>query len=100
MLKYILAASLILSSAIALPAHAEDSSTHYVCTNNRDSSLTLRRGPGKGYKQVRQIPTGNGIRQIDSRTTGDGFTWYKIAYKGSIGWVRSDYVCNYEGGPG
>jgi uncharacterized protein YraI len=96
--KFVLAASLILSSAVAFPTHAEDSSTHYVCTNTRDSSLTLRRGPGKGYKQVRQIPTGTGINFLDSTTSGDGFTWYKVSYRGNIGWVRSDYVCAYEGG--
>jgi uncharacterized protein YraI len=95
MLKYILAASLILSSAVALPAHADDGGVTYrVCTNNSNSSLTLRRGPGKGYNQIRQIPTGRGINFIDSTTSGDGFTWYKISYKGSIGWVRSDYVCS------
>jgi uncharacterized protein YraI len=98
MFKFILAASLILSSAIALPAHAEDNTSHYVCTNSSDSSLTLRRSPSKRSSQIRQIPSGEGIRFIDSRTSSDGFTWYKIAYRGSIGWVRSDYLCSYEGG--
>jgi uncharacterized protein YraI len=98
MFKFILAASLILSSAMAFPTHAEENSTHYVCTNSRDSGLTLRHGPGKGYKQIRQIPSGKGISFIDSATSGDGFAWYKVSYRGSIGWVRSDYVCAYEGG--
>jgi uncharacterized protein YraI len=97
MLKFVLAVSLILSSAIALPAHAEDTN-HYVCTNNSNSSLTLRRGPGKGYNQIRQIPTGRGVNFIESRASGDGFTWYKVSYKGSIGWVRSDYVCTHGDG--
>jgi uncharacterized protein YraI len=99
MFKFILAASLILSSAVALPAHAgAESNTHYVCTNSSDSSLTLRRAPNRKSKQVRQIPTGEGISLIDSRTSSDGFTWYKVSYENSVGWVRSDYVCAYEGG--
>jgi uncharacterized protein YraI len=99
MFKFVLAASLILSSAVALPAHAgAESNTHYVCTSSSDSSLTLRRAPNRKSKQVRQIPTGGGISFIDSRTSSDGFTWYKVSYAGSVGWVRSDYVCSYEGG--
>ncbi|AFZ00931.1 SH3 domain-containing protein [Calothrix sp. PCC 6303] len=106
MFKYIVAASLILSSAAALPASAEEMGpgigrisrssngyTAYVCTNNTSSSLTLRTGAGKDYNQIRQIPHGRNIQVLDSTGSRDGFRWFNVSYRGNSGWVRSDYVC-------
>jgi uncharacterized protein YraI len=106
MFKHLMAGALILSSAMTLPAHAEEigpgvgrlsrsSSGYaaYVCTNNRNGSLSLRTGAGKGYSQIRQIPYGKNIRVLDSTDGDDGFRWFNVSYRGNSGWVRSDYVC-------
>jgi uncharacterized protein YraI len=105
MLKYLMAGALILSSAAALPASAEEMGpgigrisrssvyTGYVCTNNRNSTLTLRTAAGKGYREIRQIPYGRNVQVLDSTDGGDGFRWFNVSYRGSNGWVRSDYVC-------
>lgn len=92
MFKIILAGALILSSA-ALPASAEYRSELSVCTHDSDGSLTLRSGPGKSYEEMRQIPRGKTVQELDT-TSGDGFQWSKVAYRGNTGWVRSDYLCN------
>jgi uncharacterized protein YraI len=104
MFKLFMASALIF--AAALPVVAEEvgpgvgrisSSDGYVasvCTNDVGGSLTLRTGPGRNYKKIRQIPAGNNIRVIDSTKTDDGFEWFKVTYKNSRGWVRSDYICN------
>jgi uncharacterized protein YraI len=105
MLKYIMAGALILSSAATLPASAEEmgpgigrlsrsnSYSAYVCTNNKSSSLTLRTGASKGYREIRQIPYGRNLEVLGSTDGGDGFRWFNVSYRGSNGWVRSDYVC-------
>jgi uncharacterized protein YraI len=106
MLKYIMAGALILSSAAVLPASAEEMGpgigrisrssngySAYVCTNNKNSSLALRTGAGRGYSQIRQIPSGRYVQVLDSTDAGDGFRWLNVSYRGSYGWVRSDYVC-------
>ncbi|MBA3923086.1 MAG: SH3 domain-containing protein [Nostocaceae cyanobacterium] len=93
MFKILLAGALILSSA-ALPASAENSRSLSVCTHDSDGSLTLRRGPGKDYEEMRQIPSKKVIQELDSRHSEDGFQWSKVSYKGTTGWVRSDYLCN------
>jgi uncharacterized protein YgiM (DUF1202 family) len=106
MFKYLMAGALILSSAVALPASAEEVGpgigrlsrsssgyTAYVCTNDRDGKLTLRTGAGKDYRQIRQIPYGRNIQVLDSANGDDGFRWLNVSYRGNYGWVRSDYVC-------
>jgi uncharacterized protein YgiM (DUF1202 family) len=101
MLKIILAGVLILSSA-ALPASAEvgpgvgGGYLAYVCTNDTGGRLTVRIAPGQGNRRITQIPAGQDIRVLDSIQGNDGFQWYKVSYKGKKGWVRSDYVCNYD----
>ena len=107
MFKFFMASALIF--AAALPVAAEEvgpgvggtSSQGYaahVCTNDVGGRLTLRTGPGKNYNQIRQIPAGQNIRVLATRQSDDGFEWYKVAYKNSRGWVRSDYICNNQDG--
>ncbi|BAY10352.1 SH3 domain-containing protein [Calothrix sp. NIES-2098] len=67
----------------------------YVCTNDPSGTLALRNGPGQDRDEIRQIPSGRNIRVLTSRRSQDG-DWFKISYKNSRGWVRSDYVCNAQ----
>ncbi|MBD2357477.1 SH3 domain-containing protein [Tolypothrix sp. FACHB-123] len=69
----------------------------YVCTNDVGGTLTLRTGPGKNYRQMRQIRAGNNIRVMDSTRSSDGFEWFKVVHNNKQGWVRSDYVCTHDG---
>jgi uncharacterized protein YraI len=65
----------------------------YICTNNGNGKLNLRKGPSQGFGVVLQIPNGSKVNQIDSTTSSDGFVWHKINYRGAIGWVRGDFLC-------
>ena len=106
MFKLLMASALIF--AAALPVAAEQVSpgvgrtsrlegyVAFVCTDDAGSSLTLRIGPGINYDKIRQIPSGKNIRVIDSTKSADGIEWFKVSYKNSRGWVRSDYVCNND----
>ncbi len=99
--RIFIAAALILSSA-ALPASAEvgpgvgGGYSAYVCTNDTGGRLTVRSSPGQRNRRITQIPAGHDIRVLDNIQGNDGFQWYKVSYKGKLGWVRSDYVCNYN----
>jgi uncharacterized protein YraI len=106
MFKLLMASGLIF--AAALPVAAQEvglgvgrisRSEGYiasVCTNDVSGTLTLRSGPGKNHDEIRQIPSGRNIRVLASTRSQDGFDWFKISYKNSRGWVRSDYVCNSQ----
>lgn len=65
----------------------------YVCTNNGSGKLNLRKGPSQNFGVVIQIPNGSRVKDIDSTTSNDGFVWHKINYRGAIGWVRGDFLC-------
>ncbi|MBD2204594.1 SH3 domain-containing protein [Calothrix sp. FACHB-1219] len=102
--KLLMASALIF--AVALPAsagelvpgvgqisHTEGYSAS-VCTNDPSGTLPLRSGPGQNHDEIRQIPSGKNVRVLNSRRSQDGFDWFKISYRDTRGWVRSDYVCN------
>ena len=110
MFKLLMASTLIFAAALPVAAgelgsgvgriSRSDGYSAYVCTNDPGGSLTLRTGPGKNHDEIRQIPSGKNIRVLASsnREDEDGFHWFKVAYKNSRGWVRSDYVCNNQNG--
>jgi uncharacterized protein YraI len=101
MLRVLLAGALILSSA-ALPASAQVGPgvgrgySAYVCTNDTGGRLTMRSNPGQENSRITEIPAGQDIRVTDSIQKNDGFEWFKVSYQDKVGWVRSDYVCNYN----
>jgi uncharacterized protein YraI len=103
MFKVLFACALIFSSTV-LPASAQvgpggnSGYSAYVCTNDVGGRLSMRRAPGQGNRQIIQIPSGKDIRVLDSTQGRDGFTWNLVSYNGRRGWVRADFICNYEGG--
>ena len=105
--------SIILLVATALPLQAQrrglecgpynncrgqGGEAHYgqVCTNNRNSRINVRRGPGTNYDSWGQIPNGRTVSIYDSTMGHDrgGYRWRRIEINGREGWVRSDYVCD------
>lgn len=51
------------------------------------TTLNVRNGAGTSYKKVFVLKSGAKFNIISTKTG-----WYKINYKGSTGWVSSDYV--------
>ena len=55
-------------------------------------NLNIRSGPSTGYKIIGKMPSRAAFKVIDFR---DGF-WYKIYYKGKVGYVNSAYTYIYH----
>ena len=60
------------------------------------SRVNVRSGPGENYTDLYTMIRGEtvdylGISNVDS----NGVTWYKVEYKGVIGWVSSRYASVY-----
>jgi uncharacterized protein YgiM (DUF1202 family) len=64
------------------------------CTRQSDSNVNIRSGAGKNYKVIRQVRSGHSIEVTRGMQGNDGFTWNKITDEGSVGWIRSDYLCD------
>jgi uncharacterized protein YgiM (DUF1202 family) len=64
------------------------------CTRDYGSSVNIRSGAGKGYQAIRQVKSGTAINVTREMQGNDGFTWNKVDYKGVVGWVRGDYLCD------
>jgi uncharacterized protein YgiM (DUF1202 family) len=64
------------------------------CTRQYDSNVNIRSGAGKKYKVIRQVKDSTAIEVTREMQGDDSFTWKKVTYKGSIGWIRSDYLCD------
>ncbi|MBD2357476.1 SH3 domain-containing protein [Tolypothrix sp. FACHB-123] len=104
MSKLLIASGLILAAALPVTAgevvpgvgqiSRSEGYSASVCTNDPSGKLALRNGPGQHHDEIQQIPSGRSIRVLNTRRSQDGFDWFKISYKHSRGWVRSDYVCN------
>lgn len=54
------------------------------------SLLNLRESPNTSAKSLAKITCTNCTFAYDSKTTGQGYTWYRISYNGQVGWVASD----------
>ncbi len=103
MLKTLMASALIL--AVALPVKAQVGPgmgptdrvargiNAQVCTRNRNGRLSLRTGPGRDYRKIKEIPNGHTLALNFSEYGNDGFRWWNVYHNGNQGWVRSDYVC-------
>ena len=64
------------------------------CTRQSGSSVNIRSGAGKNYRVIRQVKTSTSIEVTREMRGDDGFTWNKVTYQGSVGWIRSDYLCD------
>ncbi|WP_309745468.1 SH3 domain-containing protein [Chamaesiphon sp. OTE_20_metabat_361] len=93
--------------AIALPASAQVGPAYSnrvtknltygnVCTAQGSSSLSIRSGPGKSYRVLKQVSNGTGLSFNGSQYGKDGFQWLRTSSNGRRGWVRSDYICEPE----
>jgi uncharacterized protein YgiM (DUF1202 family) len=63
------------------------------CTRQSDSNVNIRSGAGTNYKVIRKVKTSTPIEITREMQGDDSFTWNKVTYKGSIGWIRGDYLC-------
>lgn len=59
-----------------------------------EATLRLRAGPSVATAQIGRVTWG-GFLPISART-GDGF-WYKVVWKGTVGWVYSPFVNIIQG---
>jgi uncharacterized protein YraI len=102
----ILAATALLF-AISLPANAQVGPAYSnrvtknltygkVCTTHQGSSLSIRSGPGKNYRVLKQVSSGTGLSFNGSQYGKDGFQWLRTSTNGRQGWVRADYICEPE----
>jgi uncharacterized protein YgiM (DUF1202 family) len=76
------------------PGNQGGGQTLYTCTRGTNGKVNMRRGAGIDYAIVLQIPNNKSINSIDTVNTEDGFIWHKVSYKGKVGWVRGDYLCD------
>ena len=60
----------------------------YVCTRDRYGYLNLRSGPSLRNRIIGRINNGQYLTIL--RSSGN---WYKVRYRGRIGWVSRDFVC-------
>ncbi|MEO1432434.1 MAG: SH3 domain-containing protein [Cyanobacteria bacterium J06633_8] len=60
----------------------------YVCTRDRNGYLNLRSGASLRNRIIGRINNRQYLTIL--RSSGN---WYKVNYKGRIGWVSGDYVC-------
>ncbi len=63
---------------------AGDTVTLYV---NGTEGANLRSGPSKESDVLRTIPKGESVKAVDVPLTGDGQSWYQVAYEGQHGYV-------------
>ena len=63
------------------------------CTKENGSNVNIRSGAGKNYPVIRKVKDSTSIEVTRQMQGSDGFTWNKVTYNGSIGWVRGDYLC-------
>jgi uncharacterized protein YraI len=64
-----------------------------ICTRDGDNYI-LRYRPGQRYRSGTRISPGRKVILTGDSKTIDGFTWRKVNFLGTKGWVRGDYLCN------
>ncbi|MEO1432433.1 MAG: SH3 domain-containing protein [Cyanobacteria bacterium J06633_8] len=106
MLKAFMASALILGSTLTMSApvtaQTQESvqatsyqvaqrrgSRAYVCTRDRNGYLNLRSGPSLRNRIIGRINNRQYLTIL--RSSGN---WYKVRYRGRIGWVSGDFVCS------
>ena len=105
MFKTVLAANILIFAAI-LPVKAQvgpglgrsDTMANRgqyasVCTRTARGRLSMRTGPGTGYRKVKEIPNSHTVALDGGQYGGDGFWWWRVIHNGSQGWARADYIC-------
>jgi uncharacterized protein YgiM (DUF1202 family) len=64
------------------------------------NNVNIRSGPGTTYSVTGQLSTGATAQVIGGPTSGNGYTWYKIQYQGSVtGWIAGIYLTLSSGPP-
>lgn len=86
----VLASLVIFAAATVAPASAQWAMT---CTQQQNSSVNLRIGPGKNNRIVASIPNESYVRALTWVWGSDGMRWWKVEANGLIGWMRGDYMC-------
>jgi uncharacterized protein YraI len=67
--------------------------TVYSCSRDGDT-VNLRSRAGQQYRILNQIPSGKQIVLIGDTKVVDEFTWQRVNYYGTVGWIRGDFLCN------
>ncbi|GEM_PF-2219141 len=67
--------------------------TAYSCSRDEDV-INIRARAGQQYRILRRVPSGRAIVLVGKTRVVGEFTWQKINYAGTIGWIRGDFLCN------
>ena len=67
--------------------------TAYSCSRDEDV-INLRARAGQQYQILRRISSGKPITLVGNTRVVGEFTWQKVNYAGTIGWIRGDFLCN------
>jgi len=70
-----------------------------VTRTDDDESLNLRNGPGVNYRIIEQIDQLETFFVLDGPQCSGGYTWFKINYKGRVGWVAEGNEKQYFAEP-
>lgn len=95
-LKFVILAACTISVLPSAYAYGPNyqAEVYYACTHNPGSSVRLRQGPGQQFRIKGGIPSGTPVKVINSVQGSDGFSWMLVQWKRTVGWSRSDYICN------
>ena len=75
------------------PGNYGNIKTAYSCSRDEDV-INLRVRAGQQYQILRRIPSGKAINLVGNTRVVGEFTWQKVNYAGTIGWIRGDFLCN------
>lgn len=103
MLKTIMASALILTATLSVSTLVVAKSLNflqarsykvattgvwYVCSS--DGFLNLRTTPSTRYSRIIKISNGRSFEILNDWSYGN---WWKIWYRGRIGWINNNYIC-------
>lgn len=66
--------------------------------NTNGSGVRLRDGAGTGAAIILVVPEGAAVKVTGEARSGDGYTWYPVAYGGATGYVAGAYLGGGGGG--
>lgn len=75
------------------PGNYGNVSSATICTRDGDNYI-LRYRPGQRYRSRTKLSPGRKVILTGDSKNIDGFTWRKVNFLGSKGWIRGDYLCN------
>lgn len=70
-----------------------------VTKTDDEETLNLRRGPGTDYNVLIQIEQLETFYVLDGPQCQDGYTWFKVDYKGHVGWIAEGDEDQYYAEP-